>query len=527
MKKQILSLITAAVTAAMSLSVPAMPSAADDTVRIMCIGDSITDGYGVGGSYRKFLYHNLTEAGYSIDMVGAKGGGWTPTYTDEVTGESFSYDDENTGYSGYAIKAYDGRSGIYETLQETDCLSQDPDVVILQIGTNDVIDCHELDAAGERLTILIDYILGEISSDAVLYVTTIPDLDPNRSDVYSWFGNYRHSADWQTTYSDEEVEAAVQQSVTQYNNTVRETVTALSASHSNLRFGDVHSAITDVTTQLGDGVHPNNTGYKQMGLYWSGVVGSYLAGQAYESPTEAPTAEPTEALTEEPTEAPTEAPTAADGYMVDVSYYDADGNPAVFDTSVTGSTEFYVLVTLTDDERMLVGWEVQPLDVSGTTASMTFDTFREVDAGGELTGNTIDDWSAYTPSVRIYRVLDGQTIDLTDSCNDLYDENKVADFIPGYRFTVSGTETGRAIQLTRTESAVPTEAPTDAVLTGDVDENGAVGLSDVVLLQKYLVRQAQITPQGLAAADLSSDGTVNVIDLTLLRRTVLPIVNQA
>ena len=59
-----------------------------DPVKIMCIGDSITDGYGVAGSYRKFLYHNLTEKGYDIDMVGSNSNSdWRPTYTDEVTGE--------------------------------------------------------------------------------------------------------------------------------------------------------------------------------------------------------------------------------------------------------------------------------------------------------------------------------------------------------------------------------------------------------------------------------------------------------
>lgn len=99
----------------------------------MCVGDSITDGFGTDGSYRKFIYQGLTEKGYKIDMVGAKGGGWTPSYKDEETGETFEYDDENTGYSAYAIKAYQGRSGIFETLQSTGCLSTNPDIITLQI----------------------------------------------------------------------------------------------------------------------------------------------------------------------------------------------------------------------------------------------------------------------------------------------------------------------------------------------------------------------------------------------------------
>ena len=415
MKKQFLSLVTAAVTAVMTLAGTAMPGTADaSTVSIMCIGDSITDGYGVAGSYRKFLYHDLTEAGFSVDMLGAKGGGWTPVYTDEITGESFSYDDENTGYSGYAIKAYDGRSGIYETLRETACLEQDPDIVILQIGTNDVIDCHALDQAGDRLTTLISYILDEISADAVLYVTTIPDLDPNRSDVYSWFGNYRHSADWQTSYSDEEVEAAVQQSVDQYNATVRETVQTLAAAHDNLRLGDVHSAITDVTTQLGDGVHPNNAGYKCMGDYWAGVIAADLSGNPL--PTDEPTQEPTQEPTEEPTQEPTQEPTE------------------------------------------------EP------TEEPTQEPTQE----------------------------------------------------PTEEPTEEPTQ-----EPTEEPTQEPTDEPTDpGILMGDVDENGTVGVSDVVLLQKYLVRQAVPTPGGLAAADVYPDGRVNVVDLTALRQSIFQIVNQ-
>ena len=43
-------------------------------VKIMALGDSITDGYWTGGGYRKYLYHELEDTGYSnIDMVGPKG----------------------------------------------------------------------------------------------------------------------------------------------------------------------------------------------------------------------------------------------------------------------------------------------------------------------------------------------------------------------------------------------------------------------------------------------------------------------
>lgn len=269
-----------------------------EKISIMAIGDSITDGYGVTGSYRKYLYNELTKKGYSVDMVGSKGNNFTAEFTDSETGESFTYDDDNTGYSGYAIKEYPGRNGILETLKSTDCLAKcEPDIVILQIGTNDVIDNHDMDNAPKRLQELIEYIMENIPESSTLFVTTIPDVDPNRSGAYDWFSNYRHSADWQTNYPDDVAEENIHKTLLAYNANVTSVVQkmrsvkilsgwdiekdAQSPDESllkgpQLRNADVASVITDVKTQLMDGVHPNNNGYKLMGEYWAELIDSYL-----------------------------------------------------------------------------------------------------------------------------------------------------------------------------------------------------------------------------------------------------------
>ena len=248
----------------------------ENPIKIMCVGDSITDGYGVPGSYRKFLYNGLTKKGYKIDMVGSKKG-YSTTYTNEASGETFEYDDDNTGYSTFTIKSYNGRSGIYETLVETKCLSeQQPDIVILQIGTNNVIDNHDEDENKQDLESLIDYILDNIPSTSTLFVTTIPDLDPNREEVYTWFSNYRHSADWQTLYPDEIAKMKVDQALQEYNSDVTSIATKRKESGQNVRPADVNSAITDVKTQLKDGVHPNDFGYRLMGDYWTEIIDKFL-----------------------------------------------------------------------------------------------------------------------------------------------------------------------------------------------------------------------------------------------------------
>ena len=62
-------------TATCLLTASAEQQTTNNKVKIMALGDSITDGYWTGGGYRKYLCHELKQKGYSnIDMVGPKGG---------------------------------------------------------------------------------------------------------------------------------------------------------------------------------------------------------------------------------------------------------------------------------------------------------------------------------------------------------------------------------------------------------------------------------------------------------------------
>lgn len=314
--KKIISAITAAAvifSSIAALKTSEKPAeAADDMIKIMCIGDSITDGYvsDYVGSYRKFIYHDLTKAGYSIDMVGVKDGGWTPSYTDPDTGESFEFDNENTGYSGYSIQSYSGRNGIYEKLVETDCLKKyAPDIVTLQIGTNDMIDNRDVQETYESLEKLVNYILDNIPEKSALFIAEIPPVDPNRPEVYDWFANYRHSADWQTLYTDEEAAEAIERNVMTYNANIDALALGKNIewgfSHDDFRVTDESGvttilrkiglirnmdAISDVKTQLFDGVHPNNIGYKAIGEKYSEAILDYFNEKGI-TPDELPTAE--------------------------------------------------------------------------------------------------------------------------------------------------------------------------------------------------------------------------------------------
>lgn len=58
-------------------------------------------------------------------------------------------------------------------------------------------------------------------------------------------------------------------------------------------------------------------------------------------------------------------------------------------------------------------------------------------------------------------------------------------------------------------------------LRGDVNLDGTVNLSDIVLLQKYLCNKAVLQKRNGQAADLNEDSMINIVDTMLLKRMLL------
>jgi len=237
----------------------------------MCIGDSITDGYHVPGSYRKFLYHGLIKKGYKIKMIGTKNK-FTSKYIDEKAGEIIKYEDDNIGYNGFTIKSYRNKRGIYELLKETKCLSKNPDIIILQIGTNNILDNHYPEGNIEDFNILIDYILDNIPSTSMLFVTEILLIDFDNNIFLSYFLNYIRMQNIDL----EQAKNNFNNSIKYFNSEIISNVKNKSKMGRNIRPANVNLALTDIKTQLEDGIHPNNIGYKAIGEYWVEIISNYL-----------------------------------------------------------------------------------------------------------------------------------------------------------------------------------------------------------------------------------------------------------
>lgn len=282
-KKKGLAALLAAVTGLSSLAVgtvSAAPAAAEDTeaVKILSLGDSITDGYWTSGAYRKYMYHDLEQMGYNIDMVGPKGSN-SNTFT--YNGQTVSYDDNNAGYSGYAIQEMttkEHRSGILETIQGTWYNGQNmiaayqPDIVLLQIGTNDILSNYN-DGITDRLENLVNVILQDLDADSTVFVSTIPDIDAyTRAD---WLGSYGINAWGCTQEEKDQLMETVTGCIDTYNTSIYNLVLKMQSEGKNVQFADINSVV-DYQTDLHDGVHPNEAGYENMGNYWAGLLNDFF-----------------------------------------------------------------------------------------------------------------------------------------------------------------------------------------------------------------------------------------------------------
>lgn len=220
--RRVTSLFSALVLA-MTLAIVALTqgtaTAADSNggVRIMPLGDSITDGYTpLPGGYRIGLWNRLAAGGYQVDFVGSL-----------ANGPAQLGDHDHEGHSGWRIDQLD--ANIVNWLS-----ASDPRTIMLQIGTNDINQNYDVPGAPARLSTLIDHILTQ-KPQVQLFVAKI------------------------TPESGAAQEAMVQS----YNNALAGVVAAKGP---QVHVVDLHSALT--TADLADGVHPNPGGYEKMAAVW-------------------------------------------------------------------------------------------------------------------------------------------------------------------------------------------------------------------------------------------------------------------
>ncbi|HEY7130271.1 MAG TPA: SGNH/GDSL hydrolase family protein [Nitrospira sp.] len=101
------------------------PQRSSATVKIMPLGDSITESTKGRHSYRYYLWHMLLEHGYHVDFVGSQYGVGNGPPADP------DFDMNHEGHSGWRADEILNQIQAWAT-------ATSPDVVLLHIGTNDV-----------------------------------------------------------------------------------------------------------------------------------------------------------------------------------------------------------------------------------------------------------------------------------------------------------------------------------------------------------------------------------------------------
>lgn len=239
-----------------------------DTVKVMALDDSITCGTGEQDSYRKYFYHRLVDRkNYHIDMVGAESDKFQNWTFDDGT---YSYDSSHTSYIGDVIQSYGGRTGIYNRIVNNDTNSNttkniiqttSPEIVLLMIGTNDIMDSYKMDEIQARLQALVDEIYQQ-KSDVTLMIMSPPPI--NRSDSTGYWLSDQSTLDG---------------NIKIYKEAIQNIVALEKAAGKKCEYLATNELFTkqkDYTAYLNDYCHPNGAGYKLMGNYLADTVDSYL-----------------------------------------------------------------------------------------------------------------------------------------------------------------------------------------------------------------------------------------------------------
>ncbi|MGI5158463.1 cellulose binding domain-containing protein [Microbispora sp. CA-102843] len=225
-------------------------------VRVMPLGDSITDGLTVPGGYRIDLWQKLVAGGYKADFVGSLS-----------NGPSSLGDHDHEGHSGWRIDQID--ANIVTWLR-----TYTPRTILLHIGTNDMY--QNPNGASSRLATLIDHITAT-SPDAEVFVATIIPLSGADATVRS------------------------------FNAAIPGIVQTRAAAGRHVHLVDMYPALT--TADLADGVHPNAGGYGKMATVWYNALRSVPGSLGDANPTPSPSPTPTRTPTPTPTPSPSPSPT--------------------------------------------------------------------------------------------------------------------------------------------------------------------------------------------------------------------------
>ncbi|MCQ2417010.1 MAG: GDSL-type esterase/lipase family protein [Oscillospiraceae bacterium] len=464
-----------AFTAACAVSLTAMASVpqvyqqagAADQIHIMPIGDSITFGLGEDGGYRKYLDYALKAKEIDFDMVGPEG---RNSESFNYNGQNCRYDGNHAGYSGFTIKQQYpipswGENGLLERLQSKDAVKNaQPDIVLLIIGTNDMTANRDLTACENDLHTLIDYILGDMPEDGVIFLGSIPEF---------------------TAYG------GSPQRVGNYNNTVKKVAESYG---DNVMFADVHGSLNGMADMSSDNLHPSGAGYEKMGKFWAEVIAEYLTSKGGDADNENPE------ILHSDFEKSLSGWQSRGGASVAVTTEKSfEGTGAA---SVTGRTmDWNGIAYELNSRRCPVGTHLQikAKIMQNTESSAHFKMTMQYNDGEKTVYDTFAECDSAQGVWATLSSMDYVIPEGTEHILYFETSESTCDF---YLDEVMITKLD--------ENNLPA--------AGDLNGDGAFNLADAVLLQKWLLSLPDTELQNWKAGDLHEDDVLNVYDLNQMKR---------
>ncbi|KGO71476.1 Lipase, GDSL [Penicillium italicum] len=121
-------------------------------LRVLPLGASITRGYKSkdGNGYRKWLRQQLRYAGWEVDMVGTMKSGTM-------------HDNDHDGHIGWRIDQIASHA--------KQIIPQQPNLILLNAGTNDALQNYKVDTAGKRMDSLLTYLFENIPNTTIILST--------------------------------------------------------------------------------------------------------------------------------------------------------------------------------------------------------------------------------------------------------------------------------------------------------------------------------------------------------------------
>ncbi|KAI1773419.1 carbohydrate esterase family 3 protein [Hypoxylon cercidicola] len=191
-------------------------------LRIMPLGASITYGYGSSdkNGYRKDLRDRLERAGNAVNMVG-----------DHPSGDM--QDNDTEGWEGYTVATVRGKA-------DKAVPRFKPNLVLVNVGTNDCIGNDDLPAAGNRVTDLLNDVFRDSPRATVILSTLLVNRNPD-----------------------------VAKRVADFNDQLRGVAGRFQLYGRRLVLVDMQGDKGPQKDDLiDDGIHPNDVGYRKMADVW-------------------------------------------------------------------------------------------------------------------------------------------------------------------------------------------------------------------------------------------------------------------